>query len=126
MAWLFAAFAIDFVCATPNFLVARRVPYRSFSRLRRLGGGGAGPCSCLSLWFQGHTRPSFLVSDLYRITDASSKFRRGLRGKSLLGSPQPRLQRRLTFHWPPGKTSAFSFAALKPDGGPQSRPSDRA
>src|SRR5260370_1008880 len=25
--------------------------------------------------------------DLYRITEASSKFRRGLRGKSLLGSP---------------------------------------
>src|SRR5712664_4171568 len=80
MAWLFAAFAIDFVCSTPDFLVARRALYRRFSRLRRLGGGSAGPCSCLSLWFQGHARPSFLVSDLYRITEASSKFRRGLRG----------------------------------------------
>src|SRR5712664_1960818 len=51
-AWLFAAFEIDFVCATPDFLVAPRLLYRSFSRLRRLGGGSAGLCSSLSLWFQ--------------------------------------------------------------------------
>jgi hypothetical protein len=26
-AWLFAAFEINFVCATPDFLITRRVPY---------------------------------------------------------------------------------------------------
>ena len=51
-AWLFAALEIDFVGAKSDFLVTRRVPYRSFSRLRRLGGGSMGPCSSISLWFR--------------------------------------------------------------------------
>src|SRR6266849_751724 len=37
-----------------------------------------------------------------------------------------RLQRRLTFHLPSGKNSAFSFSASKPDIGPQSNPRARA
>ena len=51
-AWLFAAFEIDFVCATSDVLVTRRVPCRSLSRLRRLGGGRLGPCTSISLWFR--------------------------------------------------------------------------
>ena len=51
-AWLFAALEIDFVGAKSDLLFTRRVPYRSFSRLRRLGGGSMGPCSSISLWFR--------------------------------------------------------------------------
>src|SRR5258706_2737289 len=50
----FAAFKIDFVCATSDFLVTRRVPYRNLPR-RRLGGGCFGLCASISLWFRCHT-----------------------------------------------------------------------
>src|SRR5438046_10715132 len=36
--WVFAAFEIDFVCATSDFLVTRRAPWRSLSRLCLLAG----------------------------------------------------------------------------------------
>jgi hypothetical protein len=36
-AWLFAAFEIDFVCATSDVLVTLRVFHRGLYRLRRLG-----------------------------------------------------------------------------------------
>src|SRR2546427_10381885 len=42
--WLFAAFEIDFVCATSDFLVTRRVPYQNLSPLR-LAIGCVGLCA---------------------------------------------------------------------------------
>src|SRR5229473_3292123 len=50
-AWLFAAFKIDLVCATSDFLVARRVPDRNLSGL---GLGCFGFCASTSLWFRRH------------------------------------------------------------------------
>ena len=49
-AWLFAAFKIDFVCATPDFLLRRGIPYLYLCR-RRPGGGCLGLCPSNSLWF---------------------------------------------------------------------------
>jgi hypothetical protein len=73
-AWLFAAFAIDFACAMSDFLITRRVPYGSLSPLRGLGRGRVGPGLPFPFGFD-----DILIFDLYRITDASSKFRRGFR-----------------------------------------------
>ena len=48
-AWLFATFEIDFVCATSDFLVTRRVPDRSLSRL---GLGCFRLYTSISRWFR--------------------------------------------------------------------------
>src|SRR5262249_15593805 len=62
----------------------------------------------------------------YSMRQASSNVRRGLRGKTLPGSPLPRLQRKFDFQRPSGKKAASTLALSKPDIGPVSMPIARA
>jgi hypothetical protein len=62
---LFAAFQIDFVCATSYFLVTRRVPYGTLSSpFSARGFYYLGLCTAVSLWFRWHTHLLFVVTGL--------------------------------------------------------------
>src|SRR6266481_2132422 len=71
MVWLFAAFEIDFVCATSDVLVTRQVPYpgRWLVRLRR---GGLWLCTFISLRSRWHTHLSRLCD--WIVVDRRSVF----------------------------------------------------
>ena len=70
--------------------------------------------------------PAPAAAARYSMRQASSKARRGLRGKIFAGSALPRLMRKFDFQRPSGKNAASTLALSKPDIGPQSSPSARA